>query len=195
MSIILVWFHYAWPHSMNRSTTNWWIKMYKILDVGCGNKPKGDVNVDFLLYDSACGHRIDSQIDSKHIPNFIVCDAHCLPFRDNAFNVVRASHVIEHLKQPYLAVQEFKRVTRRFVYIHVPDAKLLFRERSTHLFSWHKQTLENFLLKIFPHVTVYSTLKLPVHGRLLDRMMPLKRLLTFLIKTLLPGQLTAICQK
>lgn len=48
----------------------------KILDVGCGNRPMGDVNLDFK---------------EQRVPNFIKGDATNLPFDDNSFTTVYSS--------------------------------------------------------------------------------------------------------
>ena len=39
------------------------------LDVGCGDKPKGDVNIDLFFYGKW--------------NNFVIAEAHCLPFKNN----------------------------------------------------------------------------------------------------------------
>jgi hypothetical protein len=58
-----------------------------ILDVGCGENAKGNVNID--------------QYVPKKIPaNFILCSAEKLPFREASFGCVRNSYVIEHLLDP-----------------------------------------------------------------------------------------------
>ena len=72
------------------------------LDVGCGDKPRGDVNCD--LFTGASRHFTDEEhglIDPKQIPNFVNCDSHYLPFRSNSFDVVIGNHLLEHCKHPY----------------------------------------------------------------------------------------------
>ena len=40
----------------------------------------------------------------------VVGDAHCLPFRDGAFELAVAQNVFEHLREPHLAAAELRRV-------------------------------------------------------------------------------------
>lgn len=95
-----------------------------ILDVGCGNNPKGDVNCD--LYIAKTSHRGNGEvIDAKDIKNFVLCDCGSnhfkfLPFRSKAFSVVRSDHVIEHCECFYKTTAEMIRVARDEVNITIP---------------------------------------------------------------------------
>jgi len=90
------------------------------LDVGCGLKPQGDVNVD--LYIQKTMHRgNDSTISPKTIPNFVKCDANYLPFRDNAFTESNCSHLLEHKGiNAVKVIKEMIRVTTRKIVAEVP---------------------------------------------------------------------------
>lgn len=94
---------------------------FKILDVGCGDKPKGDVNFD--LYTGMSPHFTDEthqQIVTKKIPNFVQCAADSLPFKGDSFLVVRAHHLLEHCKYPFNVLKEFHRVASNIVVVEVP---------------------------------------------------------------------------
>lgn len=71
------------------------------LNVGCGDDPFGAVRVD--AYSSIYGYRFRQRPD-------IFADAHFLPFRDKSFGYVRCSHVVEHLENPKMAIEEICRV-------------------------------------------------------------------------------------
>jgi ubiquinone/menaquinone biosynthesis C-methylase UbiE len=78
------------------------------LDVGCGHRVRGDVNVDLNAQSTI--HRsqnsyTDVPLDMK-IPNFVLADSQHLPFRNNVFEKVFSSHVIEHVKKPELMLYE-----------------------------------------------------------------------------------------
>lgn len=75
---------------------------FETLDVGCGHRPKGDVNVDV--------NRRDGEGRLFHIPNFILASAYNLPFQDKAFKRVFCHHIIEHLEDPIRAIRELRRV-------------------------------------------------------------------------------------
>ena len=47
-------------------------------------------------------------------------DGEVLPFADRSFELVYASHVIEHVPNPRRLLREIARVARRFIYIEVP---------------------------------------------------------------------------
>ena len=86
----------------------------KILDVGSGGSS----------YHRFFPNRITVDIDPGRKPS-IIADVHDLPFADNEFSIVLCTEVLEHTKDPRLAVGEMMRVlkkggililTTRFVY-------------------------------------------------------------------------------
>ncbi len=77
------------------------------LDVGCGIYPKGDVNTDLIRRE-------------QKIPNFVVADAHNLPFKDGSFGLVYSSHVIEHVTNPTIMFNELCRVTKAKMIVRCP---------------------------------------------------------------------------
>ena len=91
------------------------------LDVGCGSKNLGDVNCDLHIKDA--GHRFKGEcITPKKIKNFVLCDCQYLPFKSGFFKEVICSHVIEHVKNPYLLLDELMRVCKDngFVRLSLP---------------------------------------------------------------------------
>lgn len=94
------------------------------IDVGCGSFPSGDVNCDLFLVD--IGHRTGSTtilgqpLKPQKIENFVLCDVQHLPFRDNTFDEAYSSHVIEHVKNPFLLLKEMIRVSRCKIVIFCP---------------------------------------------------------------------------
>lgn len=70
------------------------------LNVGCGPDNWGDIRVD-----------VDFRTQTGTLSKLnIRADAHFLPFTDKAFSFVRCWHVLEHLKDPNLALSEIRRV-------------------------------------------------------------------------------------
>ncbi len=81
-----------------------------ILDVGCGDAQRGDVNVDRVRLTTIKPHS-----------NFVVADARFLPFQDKAFTCAYASHVLEHVEgNPFRALDELLRVSSFQVIVRVP---------------------------------------------------------------------------
>jgi len=70
----------------------------KILDVGCGDVPKGDVNLDVFFY--------------VKCENFIIAEAHHLPFKDGVFEKVYSKHCLEHLENPLKFFKVAKRILK-----------------------------------------------------------------------------------
>ena len=71
------------------------------LNVGCGGDEWGDVRVDLA-------YRTQTDVPSRLN---LRADAHHLPFRDRAFEVTKCWHILEHLKDPHLALREINRVS------------------------------------------------------------------------------------
>lgn len=96
---------------------------FKVLDVGCGTKPKGDVNIDFFGggLNPQTGDQVQGEFMSREkIENFVIADAAHLPFKDESFNVVFSSHTIEHVQDPLLMLREMYRVAKRKVIVRFP---------------------------------------------------------------------------
>ncbi|NRA96229.1 MAG: methyltransferase domain-containing protein [Planctomycetes bacterium] len=75
-----------------------------VLDVGSGNRDVDDPRIV----------RIDPCL-SPHVD--VVGDVHALPLPDESIDLVHASAVFEHLKQPFVAAQEIWRVLRPGGYV------------------------------------------------------------------------------
>ena len=72
------------------------------LDVGPGGGP----------YDPKPRAEICCGMDVIHGVDFIKADAHNLPFKEKQFEVVFAFNVLEHVKDPWKAITELRRVAR-----------------------------------------------------------------------------------
>lgn len=127
-----------------------------LLNVGCGHKAVGDVNVDLFPDDrSQCG--IDWE--PKKVKNFVLADVCFLPFRDNVFSGTYASHVLEHVVNPLLATKELSRVCFGECVFVMPSE---FHEDSTvtHLFTWNPFSLKNLMKRSFKNVETGYTKRL-----------------------------------
>jgi len=69
-----------------------------ILDIGCGDRPTGDVNLDLFYYEKW--------------KNFIIAEAHHLPFKNKVFEKVYTKHALEHFEKPLKFFKEAKRVLK-----------------------------------------------------------------------------------
>jgi hypothetical protein len=99
---------------------------FGLLDVGCGHRPTGDVNID--LYPEATAHRAADQRVNDDVPlkvaeisNFVKADGQNLPFRDGAFKRIYSWHLIEHLPVPELFLAECCRVADEQIEVRCPN--------------------------------------------------------------------------
>lgn len=99
---------------------------FGMLDVGCGTRPKGDVNIDFFQegFNPHTGDQIKGGfMSARKTPNFVLADAEHLPFKNESFRVAFSSHTMEHVRNPLLMLQEMCRVAQRRVIVRVPHRK------------------------------------------------------------------------
>jgi len=113
------------------------------LDVGCGNTPTGDVNVDLPGSER---HRSGVTLAVKRISNFVYASVYALPFCNDSFDEVVSFHLLEHLEIPLIALEEMIRVTKDLVTIVVP-AFAYEGECGEHLYTWGEGSLFNLLQK------------------------------------------------
>lgn len=125
-----------------------------ILDVGCGAAlvadKLGDLSVDYVGLDYG-GHHIEFAADKlRNGPplairrRFVRGDGEHLPFRDQMFDVVVMSEVIEHLLRPELAVWEIARVLKPggvLVMTTNNASEMPLRSPLTDPFSWLEKAL------------------------------------------------------
>ena len=103
---------------------------WKILDVGCGYTAHENATVICDVQD------LSSFYKDK---NFIKLDGNVLPFKDNEFDFVIASHVIEHVKDVKTFINELSRISCKG-YIELPtilEDNLVFENKKDHI--WHME--------------------------------------------------------
>jgi len=120
----------------------------RVLDVGCGTGKQHTPLRATVHLDLEVTEHNRSYID-------VVGDGHRLPFRDSSFDLVHASHVLEHLERPLDALREFARVAPRACIV-VPNLRWeRVREACRkHIYSWTPDTLKNLLLQVYDECEV-----------------------------------------
>ena len=103
---------------------------WKILDIGCGYTAHKNATVICDVQDLSSFYK-----DKK----FIKLNDNSLPFEDEEFDFVIASHVIEHVKDVDFFIKELERVSSKG-YIELPtifEDNLVFENKKDHL--WHME--------------------------------------------------------
>lgn len=113
------------------------IKQFKpesILDVGAGegfvleklrqNKiGKKLEGIEYMDEAIALGKKTNPQVKIKK------GDIYKLPYKDNSFDLIICTEVLEHLEDPKIALAELKRVTKKHVILSVPNEPLFTIQR------------------------------------------------------------------
>ena len=105
-------------------------KDWKILDIGCGYTASDYANVICDVQDLS-NYYIDR--------NFIKLENKILPFKDDEFDFVIASHVMEHVEDVELFIAELERISKKG-YIELPtklEDNLVFENKKDHI--WHME--------------------------------------------------------
>ena len=112
------------------------------LEIGCGADKSYGFNPRISGEDVVYA---DVEKPVKKIERFVKCDAEKLPFRSSCFNEVYASHLIEHLQNPFEFLQEVNRVlsSNGRVWLWTPN----FTSPNARKDASHKHVFNYFSLK------------------------------------------------
>ena len=117
-----------------KNNLNW-----KILDIGCGYTAHENATVICDVQD------LSSFYKDK---NFVKLDGNVLPFKDNEFDFVIASHVIEHVKDVKTFIYELSRISSKG-YIELPtilEDNLVFENKKDHIWHMEFDDIDNKLI-------------------------------------------------
>ena len=101
---------------------------WKILDIGCGYSANEFANTICDVQD------LSKFYEGK---NFVKLDGNRLPFEDNHFDFVIASHVLEHVEDYKFFINELERVSSKG-YIELPtklEDNLVFENKKAHIWQ------------------------------------------------------------
>lgn len=125
-------------------------KKYKILDVGCGNKPYQSLFSPFTK--SYIGVDLDRRVAD------VVAPAEKLPFGSNSFDLVVCFQTLEHCQNPLKVVAEIKRVLKPKGYVLLTAPGIWMHHPSPHdYYRWTHEGLRE-LFKSFSEVSAEATL-------------------------------------
>lgn len=123
----------------------------RMLDVGSGERRLNLPN--FFNVDASKNKFID-----------IVVDAHHLPFRNNIFDLIICEHLLEHVKKPWIVIEEIYRITAfgGSVYIEVPFMTP-YHGRPHHYFNMTKDGVEQLCEKFQKVRSGVQSYNMPSH--------------------------------
>ncbi len=148
------------------------LEIHNILDSGCGegfilsefkkrNIGKYLEGLDFSEQALDIGRRTFPDLTLKR------GDIYSLPYKDNSFDLVICTEVLEHLERPDEALKEIKRVTRKYCLLSVPNepyfkaanfirGKNLSRwgNDEDHINCWSSNEFENIIKRRFEIITL-----------------------------------------
>ena len=112
---------------------------WKILDIGCGYRAHDKASTIADVQDFSNYYK-----DKK----FIQIKEEKLPFSDNEFDFVIASHVIEHVNDFQFFIKEIERISSKG-YIELPTRladNLVFENKTDHVWWFHFDDINNELI-------------------------------------------------
>jgi len=112
---------------------------WKVLDIGCGYRAHKNATV--------IADKQDLSYFYKN-KNFVLIKEKKLPFKDNEFDYVIASHVIEHVEDFEFFIKELERVSKKG-YIELPSKigdNLVFENKNDHIWWFEFDDIKNQLL-------------------------------------------------
>lgn len=121
-----------------------------VLDIGSGADafPLATHLADLYLEETS--HRPGGGAVKKDARPFVICDIQQTPFKDNAFDFVYCSHLLEHVDNPAEACEELMRIGKRG-YIETPTrmSDILFNfTRLKNHHTWHIVLVDHTLVFI-----------------------------------------------
>ena len=157
---------------LHRMRINWLVDNIKegdkVLDVGCSGgefikyiKSKVDCECTGIdVNDSAINHAKEEGIDA------FVCSVENLTLKDNSFDIVLMSEVLEHLYDPIVALKEIKRVLKpngRLIGSVPHKDSYILKDKPASVYKYHARdygadTLRSDLEKVFDNVIINTVL-------------------------------------
>jgi len=135
------------------------------IDLGCGKHPRGDINVDYgnfaVVTDTSPLDKYFEPYGFKYNPNAKIYNCRIKTFL-NMYPIteedeILLSHVIEHLANPFLVLQQLTEAKLIVIAIPNPTKNPADCIDKGHLYSWTKCALQNLLSKTFKNHNIEIT--------------------------------------
>ena len=135
------------------------------IDLGCGKRPRGDIGVDYgnfaVVTDTSPLDKYFEPYGFKYNPNAKIYNCRIETFL-NTYPIteedeILLSHVIEHLANPFLVLQQLTEAKLIIIAIPNPLKNNADCIDKGHVYSWTKCALQNLLSKTFRNHNIEIT--------------------------------------
>lgn len=141
------------------------LQPHTLLDCGCGEgiilyAYSHDLNKTHCYAMDSDAHEVEDALKNNPHCTVFPADIYHIPYKDNSFDLVVCTEVLEHVKNPQLALKELVRVSQKYVLISVPREPLWrimnilrfsylkdFGNTPGHVNHWSKKKFLRFLSK------------------------------------------------
>lgn len=117
-----------------------------IVDIGSGHKPHNNVDLCLELKDASKDHRWKKEI--KKDRTVVLYDGNFFPFKNKCFDFSICSHVLEHVDNPKIFLEEISRISKKG-YIETPNeiSEQLFTPYDKHKWVIYERNNKLFIRK------------------------------------------------
>lgn len=127
-----------------------------ILDLGCGSDKTAEPYQKGLNSKVVYADIQKTRFNQSFLT--VKCSGEALPFKKDCFSLVYASHVLEHVFNPYQFLKECERASSHKVIIKIPAMTKQYsrmEESIGHISTWTYSSLSNLLNLVFEDFTIY----------------------------------------
>ncbi|MFA4890698.1 MAG: class I SAM-dependent methyltransferase [Candidatus Paceibacterota bacterium] len=121
-----------------------WIEEKNTLDVGAG-----DGKITHLLGIKGVDNELEAvKLAVEKGADVVLGDAYQLPYKNEEFDSVLMVNVVEHFKYPQKAIQEARRVLKKYIYVVTPPKDLVPGKMDRfHYQEWTSEELKELVEK------------------------------------------------
>lgn len=144
-----------------------------ILDIGCGRGTYLKPIRRSIYIGCDIDHQNLKKITKRTNAHYVCADANQIPFKDNFFDLVLCSEVLEHLDVPLRALKEIIRVCKKLILQTFPDETImeaLGKKNPEHVSKIQPRWIKNVLITFQCKIIFYNILYFFLPCETLDKL-------------------------